>query len=94
LAVEGAQLAASAIDARSKIENERLKNLLLTTFSYELKVPLKSLSQTASEILDPENIDNKSKRVELAEKMRREADLLNTLVDELSKIIETESKIV
>ena len=32
LAVEGAQLALAAIDAESRIENERFRNLLLTTF--------------------------------------------------------------
>jgi two-component system, OmpR family, sensor histidine kinase KdpD len=91
LAVEGAQLAAAAIDAESKIENERFRNLLLTTFSSDLTGPLASISQTASELLKPENVRDDSKRAALTEKMRQEAERLNNLVAELPKIIESEN---
>jgi two-component system sensor histidine kinase KdpD len=87
LAVEGAQLAAAALDAESKIENERLRNLILTTFSYELPEPLTSISQTASELLKAENINDESKRAALIQKMRGEVERLNNLVAELPKII-------
>lgn len=90
LAVEGAQLAASAIDAEANIENERLRNLLLTTFSSELTEPLTSISQTASELFKPGNIKDDSKRLVLIEKMRQETDRLNTLIAELPNIIESE----
>jgi two-component system sensor histidine kinase KdpD len=90
LAVEGAQLAAAALDVEAKIENERLRNLLLTTFSSELPVPLESISQTASELLKPENIKDESKRTILTEKLSREVDRLNKLIVELSQIIESE----
>jgi two-component system sensor histidine kinase KdpD len=89
LAVEGAQLAAAALDAESKIENERLRNLLLTTFSSGLTEPLTSISQTASELLKPENFHNESKRAALIEKMRQETERLNTLIAELPQIIES-----
>ena len=88
LAVEGAQLAAAAIDAESKIKNERLRNLLLTTFTYELPEPLTSISQTASELLKPENINDESRRAVLIQKMRDEVERLNNLVAELPNIIE------
>jgi two-component system sensor histidine kinase KdpD len=90
LAVEGAQLAAAALDAESRIENERLRNLLLTTFSSGLTEPLTSISQTASELLNPENINNESKRAALIERMRQETERLNTLIAELPQIIESE----
>ena len=91
LAVEGAQLAASALDAETKIENERLKNLILTTFSSGLAEPLTSISQTASELLRQENVVDNSRRVELIKKMRREVERLNTLIVELPGIIESEN---
>ena len=90
LAVEGAQLAAAAIDAESRIENERLRNLLLTTFSSGLTEPLTFISQTASELLNPVNFNNESKRVSLIERMRQETERLNTLIAELPQIIESE----
>jgi two-component system, OmpR family, sensor histidine kinase KdpD len=90
LAVEGAQLAAAALDAESKIENERLRNLILTTFSYELPEPLTSISQTASELLKPENINDESKRAVLIQKIRGEVERLNNLVAELPKVINLE----
>ncbi len=90
LAVEGARLAAAAIDAETNIENERLRNLLLTTFSYELPEPLTSISQTAAELLKPENMKDESKQRALIQKMRQEIDRLNTLIAELPQIIESE----
>ena len=89
-AVEGAQLAAATLDAETKIENERLKNLLLTTFSSGLTEPLTSISQTASELLKQENIVDNTRRAELIEKMHREVERLNTLITELPGIIESE----
>jgi two-component system, OmpR family, sensor histidine kinase KdpD len=89
LAVEGAQLAADALDAESKIENERLRNLILTTFSHELPGPLTSISQTASELLNPENIQSSSKRNALIGKMRQEVEALNNLINELPTLIDT-----
>ena len=89
LAVEGAQLAAASIDAESRIENERIKNLILTTFSSELPEPLMAISQTASELLKPENINNEAKRSALIQKMRHAVDRLNNLITELPKIIDS-----
>ena len=88
LAVEGAQLAATALEAASKIESERLKNLLLTTYSSGLPGPLTSISETASELLKPENIKDDLKRTALIGKMRQEVERLNTLIAELPQILE------
>jgi two-component system, OmpR family, sensor histidine kinase KdpD len=88
MAVEGAQLAAAAIDSESRIENERLKNLVLTTFSYELPQPLTLISETAAELLKPENVSNEPKRAALIQKMRQEVERLNNLIKELPQIID------
>ena len=87
LAVEGAQLAAAALEAESEIKNERIRDLILTTFSYELPEPLKSISHTASELLKPQNINDPLKRAFLMQKMRDEIERINNLVAELPKII-------
>lgn len=87
LAIEGAQLAADFLEAESKIKNSRIRDLILTTFSYELPGPLKTISQTASELLKPENINEPEKRVALIQKMREEIERINNLSAELPKII-------
>jgi two-component system sensor histidine kinase KdpD len=88
LAVEGAQLAAAAVDARGKVENEHLRNMLLTTFTHDLPVPLQRISALAEELLKPENVENEAKRRELIGKLRQETELLNRLIAELPKIIQ------
>lgn len=89
LAVEGAQLAATALDAVAKVENEHLKNLLLTTFSSGLTEPLTSISKTALELLKLENLNDELRRTTLVEKMRQEINRLNILIAELPQIIES-----
>ena len=91
LAVEGAQLAAATLDAESRIANERLRNLLLTTFSSELPELLSSISRAASELLDPALINDGSKRTALLQKIRKEIEDLNTLIAELPGIIESQN---
>jgi two-component system, OmpR family, sensor histidine kinase KdpD len=88
-AVEGALLSAAAIQAESRMVNERLRNMLLTTFSYELPGPLNSISETASELLKPEIIEDKARREELIKKMCGEIDRLNELIAELPSIIDS-----
>lgn len=87
LAVEGAQIAATAIEAVEKIESERLKNLLLTTYSSGLPGPLTSISETASELLNPENIRDDAKRAALIAKIKQEVEKLNALIAEIPQII-------
>jgi two-component system, OmpR family, sensor histidine kinase KdpD len=90
-AIEGAQLAASAIDARARVANEHFRNLLLTTFTYELPVPLEKIGSLAKDLLRPENVDDPEKRRELIDKLRRETERLNQLLAELPKIISGET---
>lgn len=51
LAVEGAQLAAAMIRAEYAIENERIRNLFLTTFSYDVPQKLNTVSRIISQLL-------------------------------------------
>jgi two-component system sensor histidine kinase KdpD len=89
LAVEGAQLAAAAIDAETKIENERFRNMLLSTFSLDLPKPLKVISEAASDLLNPKNAENGVKRDELIQKIKQEADRLDAISSEMTSIIES-----
>jgi two-component system sensor histidine kinase KdpD len=90
LAVEGAQLAAAALDAKSKIDREQLRNMILTTFTLELPQPLTTISQIIMELLKPENIKDDSKRTTLIEKIKQEVERLNTLIAEILQIIKSE----
>ena len=91
VAVEGAQLAATALEAVAKVENERIKNLLLTTYSSSLPGPLISISETASQLLKAENIRDDTKRTELVEKIKKEVGRLNDLIGEIPQIIQPET---
>lgn len=92
LAVEGALLAEVAVKAESEIENERLRNMLLSTFSLDLPVPLKAISDAASELLKPGIINDRSKRDELIQRIREETKRLNNLSEEMTTIIKSEEK--
>ena len=89
LAAEGAQLAAAAIKTEAEIEHERLRNLLLSTFSMDLPAPLKIISEAAAELLKPENINDQAKRGGLIQKIRDEAKRLNDLSSEMTEIIKS-----
>jgi len=90
LAVEGAELAFAALRAEDAIEKERVHNLLLSTFSYELPGPLSEISQAAEELLDPEVFKNELKKKALIKKIQDKAQALNKLSAELPKIIESQ----
>jgi two-component system, OmpR family, sensor histidine kinase KdpD len=90
LAVEGAQLAAAAIDAEAKVITEGFKNMLLTSFSFDLQTPIASISEITTELLKPENLNDETKRSELVEKIRQEADRLNRLIADLPNILRSE----
>lgn len=90
LAVEGAKLAEAAVKAQSDIENERLRNMLLSTFSFDLPAPLEAISRAAADLLRPEITHDKPRRDELIQKIRTETERLNNLSAEMTKIIKSE----
>jgi two-component system sensor histidine kinase KdpD len=89
-AVEGAEFAETTLKAENEIEKERLRNLLLSSFSYELPGPLSEISQAASELLSPEISGNAEKRNALVKQIREKAQQLNKLAEELPKIIKSQ----
>jgi two-component system sensor histidine kinase KdpD len=91
LAVEGVELTLAALKAGDEIEKERVHNLLLSTFSYELPGPLSEISQAAAELLDPGVFNNETKKNALIKKIQDKAQELNKLAAELPKIVESEN---
>jgi two-component system sensor histidine kinase KdpD len=91
LAVEGAELSLAALNAEDEIEKERVHNLLLSTFSYELPGPLSEISQAADDLLKPGILNDEVKRNALVKLIRTKAQELNKLAAELPKILESEN---
>jgi two-component system sensor histidine kinase KdpD len=85
MAVEGAEFALAAVKAETQVENERVRNFLLTSFSYELPGPLAEISQAADELMKTENISDAGKRAGLINKIKNEAKRLSDLATELLK---------
>jgi K+-sensing histidine kinase KdpD len=90
LAVEGAELSFAALRAEDAVEKERIHNLLLSTFSYELPGPLSEISQAAADLLKPGILEDEAKRNALVSLIRTKAQELNKLTAELPKILESE----
>jgi len=93
LAIEGAQLAAAMIRAEYTIENERIKNLFLTTFSHDVPQKLNTIYQIISQLLEDNKIGQEEKK-RLAEQIRFEAEQLNMLAAELHRILKSTAGIV
>ncbi|MFA7255152.1 MAG: sensor histidine kinase KdpD [Candidatus Omnitrophota bacterium] len=91
LAVEGAELAFAALRAEDAIEKERIHNLLLSSFSYELPGPLSEISQAAAELLKPEIFNDTAKKDALIKLIQTKAQALNKLTAELPKILESDN---
>jgi two-component system sensor histidine kinase KdpD len=91
LAVEGVELAFAALRAEDAVEKERVHNLLLSTFSYELPGPLSEISEAAADLLKPEIFKDEVKKNALIELIRTRAQELNKLTAELPKILESEN---
>ena len=91
LAVEGAELTLATLKAGEAVEKERVQNLLLSTFSYELPGPLSEISQAADELLKPEIFGDEVKKDALIKLIRAKAQELNKLTAELPKILESEN---
>lgn len=93
LAMEGAQLAAAMIRAEYAIGDERIRNLFLTTFSYDVPQKLDTVSRTISQLLKDDEIGQEEKK-RLAEQIRFEAEQLNMLTAELHRILKSTAGMV
>jgi len=91
LAVEGAELTMATFKAEEAVEKERVHNLLLSTFSYELPGPLSEISDAADDLLKPEIFNDEVKKNALIKLIRTKAQELNKMTAELPKILESEN---
>lgn len=93
LAIEGAQLAAAMIRAEYAIEDERIRNLFLTSFSHEVPQKLNTVSRTISQLLEDDKIGQEEKK-RLAGQIRFEAEQLDMLTAELHRILKSTAGMV
>lgn len=90
LAIERARLAAETDQAQVQIEAERMRNLLLSSVSHDLRTPLASITGAASGLLQHrDHLDAHS--YELAQIAFEEAERLNRLVSNLLEMSRLES---
>jgi two-component system sensor histidine kinase KdpD len=82
-AVERAQLAEEARQARVRIETEQLRNSLLSSVSHDLRTPLTVVTGAAAALLDPSAPKDPEQRRELLETIHEEGQRLNRLVRNL-----------
>jgi two-component system sensor histidine kinase KdpD len=83
LALERAELAEQAEQARIQIETERLRNSLLSAVSHDLRTPLAAIAGASSTLVERDESLNRAARRELAESIFDETERLNRLVANL-----------
>ncbi|MCF6148927.1 MAG: sensor histidine kinase KdpD [Candidatus Kuenenia sp.] len=93
LAVEGAQLAAAMFEAEYTIEKERIRNLFLTTFSYDVPQKLSDISKMVSKLLVRGEMGDKEK-TDIVKQIRFEVEQLNSLSVELHNILKFRSNVI
>src|SRR4029077_2853949 len=87
-ALESTRMSESAGRAQAEIENARLRNLLLTSFSYDLRDPLRRLSRRIHEVLDPATPLTDKSREALMKEIKDEADRLEKMTADLLKMLD------
>jgi len=91
LAIERAQLAAEAEEARIRAETERLRSSLLSSVSHDLRTPLATITGATSALLDSGGRLDSETRQELLESVLEEAERLTRLVQNLLEMTRLES---
>jgi two-component system sensor histidine kinase KdpD len=89
-ALESTQMSEAAGRAEAEIETQRLRNLLLTSLSYDLRDPLRRLSRRVHELLDPASPLTEKSREALMKEIKDEADRLEQMAADLLSVIDTE----
>lgn len=89
-ALESTEMTEAAGRSQAEIETQRLKNLLLTSFSYDLRDPLRRLARRVQELIDPSNTLTDKSRAALKIEIKDEAERLEKMSAELLSVIETE----
>lgn len=91
LALERTRLSEEAEHAQVEIEAERLRNLLLSSVSHDLRTPLAAITGAVSSLLENEATLGAQNRRELAQVAYEEAERLNRLVGNLLEMTRLES---
>lgn len=89
--IERALLADEARQARLRIEAERLRSLLLSSVSHDLRTPLSAITGAASSLLEGEKALPDDTRRELTQSIVDESGRLNRLVGNLLTMTRIES---
>ena len=89
-ALESTQMSEDAGRAQAEIETQRLRNLLLTSLSYDLRDPLKRLARRTHELLDPQSPLTDKSREALMKEIKDESERLEKLAADLLKVVETD----
>jgi two-component system sensor histidine kinase KdpD len=89
-ALESTQMSEAAGRAEAEIETQRLRNLLLTSLSYDLRDPLRRLSRRVHELLDPASPLSDKSRQALMKEIKDEADRLEKMAADLLSVIDAE----
>lgn len=87
-ALESTRMSESAGRAAAEIETQRLRNLLLTSFSYDLRDPLRRLSRRVQEVMDPASPLTDKSREALWNEIRDEADRIEKMTADLLKLMD------
>ncbi len=91
LAVERAQLADQAEEARVQAETERMRSSLLSSVSHDLRTPLASITGALSSLSDDTSLLSEEAQQELVHTALEEAQRLNRLVGNLLDMTRLES---
>ncbi len=89
--IERALLAQEAHDSKIRIEAERLRNLLLSSVSHDLRTPLATIIGAASSLLEADGLLMIETRGELIQSILDEAERLNRLLGNLLSMTRLES---
>jgi two-component system, OmpR family, sensor histidine kinase KdpD len=89
--IERALLADEARQARLRIEAERLRSLLLSSVSHDLRTPLSAITGAASSLLEGEGALGDDTRRELTQSILDESERLNRLLGNLLTMTRIES---
>jgi len=89
-ALESTKMSEDAGRAAAEIETARLRNLLLTSLSYDLRDPLKRLGRRVHELLEPSIPLSDKSRETLMKEIKDESDRLEKLAADLLKVVESE----
>jgi two-component system sensor histidine kinase KdpD len=89
--IERALLAQEANEAKLRVEAERLRSLLLSSVSHDLRTPLAAITGAASSLLEAEGLLQTETRSELIQSILDEAERLNRLLGNLLSMTRIES---